>query len=145
MSFPEQLKKARLNMDYTQQQVADLMGITKSTYCGYETGKRQPDVAKIKRLACILNTSGDILLETGFEPKTSFENVTNESDIDSDVKLLEKQYILLSASTTFFNSSYTKHSLFVSLPRCRQSTMPPHRFLPPPCTDANIKHLVYND
>lgn len=98
MSFPEQLKKARLNMDYTQQQVADLMGITKSTYCGYETGKRQPDVAKIKRLACILNTSGDILLETGFEPKTSFENITNESDIDSDVKLLEKQYILLSAS-----------------------------------------------
>ena len=50
-----------------------------------------------------------------------------------------------STSTTFFNSSYTKHSLFVSLPRCRQSTMPPHRFLPPPCTDANIKHLVYKD
>ena len=27
----------------------------------------------------------------------------------------------LRTSTTFFNSSYTKHSLFVSLPRCRQS------------------------
>ena len=76
MGFPEQLKKARLNMDYTQQQVADLMGITKSTYCGYETGKRQPDVAKIKQLACILNPSGDILLETGFEQEPPFENVT---------------------------------------------------------------------
>ena len=48
MSFSEQLKKARLEAGYTQQQVADLMGITNSTYCGYET-------------------SGDILLETGFD------------------------------------------------------------------------------
>ncbi|MCI8315061.1 MAG: hypothetical protein HFH74_08520 [Lachnospiraceae bacterium] len=48
-------------------------------------------------------------------------------------------------STPFFNSSYTKHSLFASLPRCRQSTMPPHCLLPPPCTDTNIKHFVYED
>lgn len=70
MGFPEQLKTARLNINYTQQQVADLMGIAKSTYCGYETGKRQPDVEKIKKLACILQTSGDILLETGFSPES---------------------------------------------------------------------------
>ncbi len=105
MGFPEQLKKARLSMDYTQQQVADLMGITKSTYCGYETGKRQPDVAKIKQLARILNTSGDILLETGLDQEPPFENIattlncndiTSELDIDDDVKQLAKQYSLLS-------------------------------------------------
>lgn len=95
MGFPDQLKKARLNMDYTQQQVADLMGITKSTYCGYETGKRQPDVAKIKQLACILNISGDVLLETGFEQEPPFADVTSELDIDNDVKQLAKQYSLL--------------------------------------------------
>lgn len=65
MGFAEQLKKARLAKGYTQQQVADAMGITNSTYCGYETGKRQPDVEKIKQLAIILDTSGDVLLETG--------------------------------------------------------------------------------
>ena len=64
MGFQEQLKKARLKLGYTQQQVADQLGVTKSTYCGYETGKRQPDVQKIKILAQILHTSGDILLET---------------------------------------------------------------------------------
>lgn len=69
MGFSEQLRKARLSRGYTQQQVADLMGITKSTYCGYETGKREPDVPKIKKLAEILGTSGDMLLETGYEPK----------------------------------------------------------------------------
>lgn len=86
MGFAEQLKIARSNMNYTQQQVADLMGITKSTYCGYETGKRQPDVAKIKQLANILNTSGDILLETNYPPKGTintekekeFLNIFNE-------------------------------------------------------------------
>ena len=66
MSFQEQLKKARIKAGYTQQEIADKMGITKSTYCGYETGKRPPDVEKIKQRASILNTSGDELLETGF-------------------------------------------------------------------------------
>ena len=66
MSFSEQLKKARLAVGLTQQEVADRAGITNSTYCGYETGKRQPDVEKIKLLASILQTSGDFLLETGF-------------------------------------------------------------------------------
>lgn len=82
MSFIEQLKKARSAMGYTQQEVADLMGITKSTYCGYETGKRQPDVPKIKQLAKILHTSGDILLETGFilDAKKSPE----PTDLDSE-------------------------------------------------------------
>lgn len=79
-------------MNYTQQEVADLMGITKSTYCGYETGKRQPDVAKIKQLATILNTSGDILLETGFE------DITSELDIDDEARQLAQQYSLLNDS-----------------------------------------------
>lgn len=67
MSFSERLKEARISLGYTQQQVADEMGITNSTYCGYETGKRQPDVVKIKKLAAILKVSGDYLLETGFD------------------------------------------------------------------------------
>ncbi len=69
MSFSERLKQARIRCGYTQQQVADFMEITNSTYCGYETGKRQPDVAKIKMLSKILKTSGDFLLETGYEEK----------------------------------------------------------------------------
>lgn len=75
MGFSEQLKKARLAVGYTQQQIADIMGITKSTYCGYETGKRQPDVTKIKQLAKILNTSGDTLLETGFEKEIATQTM----------------------------------------------------------------------
>lgn len=72
MSFSEQLKKARLARGYTQQQVADAIGITKSTYCGYETNKRKPDVHKIKQLADFLHTSGDVLLETGIDDSANY-------------------------------------------------------------------------
>ena len=66
MGFSENLRKARENKGLTQQQVADSMGISKSTYCGYETGKRQPDVAKIKELSRVLGTPADVMLETGY-------------------------------------------------------------------------------
>ena len=86
MSFAEQLKMARIAQGLTQQQVADLMGITNSTYCGYETGKRQPDVEKIKLLANILQTSGDTLLETGFCAES--EDKFNAPDLSPTKKKL---------------------------------------------------------
>lgn len=99
MSFSEQLKKARLAIGLTQQEVAERIGITNSTYCGYETGKRQPDVAKIKQLATILKTSGDILLETGFSPETkkSPELTEVNSGDDADKHPLLKIYDDLNA------------------------------------------------
>lgn len=112
MGFPEQLKRARLSMNYTQQQVADLMGVTKSTYCGYETGKRQPDVAKIKQLACILNTSGDVLLETGFEQEPLFENETTKSN-NSGIVLSELHQTTLTQLEKM-NGEQIKASPFLS-------------------------------
>ncbi len=92
MGFSEQLKKARLFIGYTQQEVANLMGISKSTYCGYETGKRQPDVEKIKKLSKILDTSGDALLETGFEKKEIYFNFS--------LSEIEEQLINIYGETT---------------------------------------------
>lgn len=62
MGFSENLKRARQRIGLTQQQIADTLGITKSTYCGYETGKRQPDIPKLRRLALLLCSSVDELL-----------------------------------------------------------------------------------
>lgn len=64
MEFGESLRSARESQNMTQQQVADALGVDKSTYCGYETGKRQPDVKKIKQLSAILRVSTDVLLDT---------------------------------------------------------------------------------
>lgn len=82
MSFGEKLRSAREKRGYTQQQVADFMQLDKSTYCGYETGKRQPDVQKIKQLSKYLGISGDELLETGYVvTPTSQIDILDEVDI----------------------------------------------------------------
>ena len=65
MEFYEELKAARIKAGLTQQQIADEIGITKSTYCGYETAKRNPDPQRIKQLAKVLHISADTLLDTG--------------------------------------------------------------------------------
>lgn len=65
MSFPEKLKAARAAAGLTQAQMAARMGLDKSSYCGYETGRRQPDLQKLRQIAGLLQISLDALLETG--------------------------------------------------------------------------------
>lgn len=59
----DRLRQARKNAGKTQKEVAEHLGITESTYCGYETGKREPDALKLRGIASFLNVSGDFLLE----------------------------------------------------------------------------------
>lgn len=62
MTFGENLKYLRAIKGLTQQQVADALDIQKATYSGYETGRREPDVSKIKALAKVFGVTGDELL-----------------------------------------------------------------------------------
>ena len=63
----KRLKAARKAAGMTQKEAAAAIGVTESTYCGYETGKRSPDPRKISALAKVFDVSGDFLLDTGFE------------------------------------------------------------------------------
>lgn len=65
MRFGDNLKSARRRTGLTQLQIAEALGITASTYCGYETGKRQPDLSRLRRLAQLLHVSADVLLDLG--------------------------------------------------------------------------------
>lgn len=60
--FFENLKDARINAGLSQKEVADQLGVAKSSYSLYESGKREPDVDKIKKLTQILGVSSDTLL-----------------------------------------------------------------------------------
>lgn len=62
ISFPALLKAARQRQGLTQQEIADALGVSPSAYCGYETGKRQPDLSRLAQLAALLSTSADALL-----------------------------------------------------------------------------------
>lgn len=54
MDLHEALKKHRLLAQLTQQQMADKLGIDKSTYAHYESGRRTPDAKKYLEIASIL-------------------------------------------------------------------------------------------
>lgn len=47
----KQLRVIRKQNGFTQQQVADMLGISRSAYNGYERGRRSPDVDTIEKLS----------------------------------------------------------------------------------------------
>lgn len=60
--FAENLKNARIRAGLTQAQVAEKIGVAPSSYSFYESGKREPDVLKIRQLADVLGVTGNELL-----------------------------------------------------------------------------------
>ena len=68
--FNENLKAARERKNMTQKEVADNIGVAKSTYSLYESGNREPNVQTIKKIADALNVSADDLLGLSPEPTT---------------------------------------------------------------------------
>ena len=60
--FHVNLREARKLSGMTQKEVAEKVGIARSTYALYETGERSPDVEVVKKLATVLNVSGDYLI-----------------------------------------------------------------------------------
>ena len=90
MEFKDRLKEARKQMDMTQQQVAEQIGITKSTYCGYETGKREPDVAKIKQLSRILHVTGSYLI--GLDEVSEHNSIKKAPRYSSDAMEIAMEF-----------------------------------------------------
>lgn len=59
----EQLKIIRKANKFTQQGLADAIGIERSTYASYETGRNKPDVNLLSRIAKVFDVSSDFILE----------------------------------------------------------------------------------
>lgn len=63
MSFHQKLKEARIAAGFTQSQMAARMGLDKTSYSGYETGRRQPNLQRLRQMSQLLQVSADSLLE----------------------------------------------------------------------------------
>ena len=62
MDFKEKLKLLRTNNNLTQQQMSELLNITRQAYAKYEQGKREPNFDTLKKIVKILNCSYNDLL-----------------------------------------------------------------------------------
>lgn len=93
--FNENLKIARENCNMSQKEVAEKIGVAKSTYSLYESGSREPNVQTIKKIADVLSVSADTLLglETEYQIDTiaaHFEGTTfTEEELDDISKYIE--------------------------------------------------------
>ncbi|MDG2979645.1 helix-turn-helix transcriptional regulator [Latilactobacillus curvatus] len=82
--FSVRLKELRKEMNKTQEQVAQSVGITRPAYTAYESGKRQPDFEMLKKLAEYFNVSADYLL--GTSPNKHYYDLT-----EKDKRGIDKQ------------------------------------------------------
>lgn len=85
MTFGERLALARKEKGYTQEQLASLIGIAKSTLTGYEKGNREPDILKIKKIVDILDIDADYLLGIDFQEKSKVENIPLNTKLALDI------------------------------------------------------------
>jgi len=85
MTFGDRLREARKAKGFTQEALAELIGVAKSTLTGYEKGNREPDMFKIKKLIDILEVDSDYLL--GIERLQEIEKpATNKDDGLNDLQ-----------------------------------------------------------
>jgi len=75
------LRKLRISKNMQQKELAAILNIKISTYCQYETGKRQPDYETLKRIANYFNVSTDYLLGAEKTATISISGLSN-NDIE---------------------------------------------------------------
>ena len=61
MSFQSRLKDARLIKGYTQEELANIIGVAKSTYTGYEKGNREPNMLTVSKIMDALEIDANFL------------------------------------------------------------------------------------
>ncbi len=64
----EKLVALRRNAGYTQQNVADLLGVERSTYACYESGKATPPLSKIELLSIIYQVNVNTFVSSSVAP-----------------------------------------------------------------------------
>ncbi|TDO94120.1 helix-turn-helix protein [Halanaerobium saccharolyticum] len=84
MTFGKNLKKARKNKGFTQKELAEIVGIKRSTIAGYESKDQEPSYKVLKKISDALDCSIDSLLAHDYdnyiisETKISKEILNNQ-------------------------------------------------------------------
>ncbi|WP_195268668.1 helix-turn-helix transcriptional regulator [Eubacterium sp. 1001713B170207_170306_E7] len=76
--FGSKLRQLRQEKGYTQQQLADMLGITKGSVSAYETSAKYPSVDVLRKIAVTLNTSTDFLLGLSDERVFNLDFLTDD-------------------------------------------------------------------
>ena len=92
--FADRLRSLRTAQKWTQQDVADRLGIKRSTYAYYETCTSEPDLETLTKLASLFHTTVDFLVghPSSENPRLFFYNRTTE---DKNIVLTKREESML--------------------------------------------------
>lgn len=71
------LKSYRVKMGYTQEKMAEILGITRTTYCDYEVNPSKLNVEKLNNIAQVLNCE---LSSFFVKPSVTESNISEEKE-----------------------------------------------------------------
>jgi transcriptional regulator with XRE-family HTH domain len=91
--LPERLRSERKKRKLTQEEMADRLGIARSTYSGYETGKTEPDFDTLEKIANYLEVSYDYLLGRTNDPTPKEKDAADKLKDYLDFELTDEQII----------------------------------------------------
>ena len=87
MTFGEKLSKLRKDYNYTQEQLADILGVSRQSISKWESDIAYPETNKLIELGKLFECSMDYLLKDEITEK----NGTHEATFDENVKGASKR------------------------------------------------------
>lgn len=74
MIFAEKRKQLRLQNEYSQEQLAALLNVSRQAVTKWEMGKGMPDISNLKAIAALFDVTIDSLIDDVEEIETTDEN-----------------------------------------------------------------------
>lgn len=74
MVFAEKLKQLRTKSEYSQEQLAELLNVSRQAVAKWELGKGMPDIANLKAIAALFDVTVDSLIDDVEEIETTDES-----------------------------------------------------------------------
>lgn len=86
MKFSDNLRNLRREKEYSQEYLAERLGVTRQTISKWENGTAMPDLKKLTEIAELFDTTMDKLLGTEKEAstETEYNNVIQNSIAESN-------------------------------------------------------------
>lgn len=112
MEFKEVLKSLRKEKSISQDELASLLKISRSTVAMYEQGRREPDFETLEKIADFFNVDMAYLLGKQLVKHIEYDCMINNDNSDSPLlieinkefkKIDEKQYAMLLAYMKLMN------------------------------------------
>jgi len=86
------LKELRRKQGITQAELANRIGVVESAISLYESGKREPDISTLIKIAKCLNTTVDYLIDMPSNANNKTQQQQKEESLTEDEKQLLKAY-----------------------------------------------------